>query len=119
MKGRDDKTGFELRVLRNWESTKRERTLVRDARQNSNGAFFFYTFLMLFWWYTSCRKDHLNVQQLKSHLSRNVIEIIDDRMLVFDPKLNEDEFYYKGQLQTRRDVNKRQKKDHRLAGLIQ
>ena len=46
-------------------------------------------------------------------LFRSVIEIIDDRMLVFDPKLNEDEFFYKGRLQNRRDINKRQKKDHR------
>ncbi len=42
-----------------------------------------------------------------------MIEIVDDRMLVFDPKDNCDEFYYKGKLQNRRDLNKKAKKDHR------
>ncbi len=43
-------------------------------------------------------------------------EIIDDKMLVFDPKDNGDEVYYKGRLQNRRDLNKRAKRDHRSVG---
>ncbi len=52
--------------------------------------------------------------KLENCFFRNVIEIIDDKMLVFDPKDNGDEFYYKGRLQNRRDLNKRAKRDHRF-----
>ncbi len=44
-----------------------------------------------------------------------MIEIVNSRMLVFDPKDSGDDFYYKGKLQTRRDVNKREKRDHQFA----
>lgn len=44
-----------------------------------------------------------------------MIDILDDRMLVFDPKDNEDEFFYKGRLQNHRDLNKRVKRDHKFA----
>ena len=44
-----------------------------------------------------------------------MIEIVDDKMLVFDPKTNEDESYYKGKLQVRRDLTKKEKKNHRFA----
>lgn len=36
-------------------------------------------------------------------------------MLVFDPKDGSDEFFYKGKLQSMRDLNKRAKKDHKFA----
>lgn len=46
---------------------------------------------------------------------RDVIEIVDDKMLVFDPKDSNDEFFYKGRKQTHRDVNRREKRDHKFA----
>jgi kinesin family protein 18/19 len=46
---------------------------------------------------------------------RNIIDIVDDRMLVFDPKEEEDVFYYHGKKQGRRDLNKRANKDKKFA----
>jgi len=58
----------------------------------------------------------MNERELSSNAgASNIIEVIDERMLVFDPKGNEDEFYYKGKRQNRRDLNKREKKDHKFA----
>jgi len=44
---------------------------------------------------------------------RNVIEVVDDRMLIFDPKNDEDDFFFHGKKQNRqRDLNKAVRKDH-------
>jgi len=44
---------------------------------------------------------------------RNVINVVDDQMLVFDPKEEEDGFYFQGKKQNqRRDLNKAVAKDH-------
>ena len=46
----------------------------------------------------------------------NVINVVDERMLIFDPKQEDDAFYYQGKKQnTNRDLNKRQKKDQSFA----
>lgn len=41
----------------------------------------------------------------------DIIKIIDDQMLIFDPKVDEDQFYYHGVRQTTRDVTKRLNKN--------
>ena len=47
---------------------------------------------------------------------RNVIRVVDDKMLIFDPKDTEDdEFYFQGKRQERRDLNKKEKKDQKFA----
>ena len=43
-----------------------------------------------------------------------VVSCIDERMLVFDPKEDEDDFFYQGKKQ-KRDLNKKQKKDQKFA----
>jgi len=45
---------------------------------------------------------------------RNVIEVIDDRMLVFDPENNGDDFFYHGKKVGRRDLNKKAARDKNL-----
>ena len=46
----------------------------------------------------------------------NVIQIIDDKMLVFDPKDgNGDDFFFHGKKQGRRDLNKKENKDKKFA----
>ena len=46
---------------------------------------------------------------------RNVIEVIDDRMLVFDPENNGDDFFYHGKKVGRRDLNKKAARDKKFA----
>ena len=46
-------------------------------------------------------------------LCRSVINIVDDHMLVFDPKKEEDAFFYHGTKQ-RRDITKRPHKDQKF-----
>jgi len=46
---------------------------------------------------------------------RNVIDIVDHQMLVFDPKEEEDVFYFHGKKEGRRDLNKRASKDKKFA----
>ena len=46
---------------------------------------------------------------------RNVIEVIDDRMLIFDPETNGDDFFFHGKKVGRRDINKRAAKDQKFA----
>lgn len=46
---------------------------------------------------------------------RNVIDIVDHQMLVFDPKEEEDVFYFHGKKEGRRDLNKRACKDKKFA----
>ncbi|XP_066595958.1 kinesin-like protein KIF18A isoform X2 [Prorops nasuta] len=43
--------------------------------------------------------------------SKNVIKVVDDRMLIFDPKEEESPFFYQGIAQKGRDLNKKQNKD--------
>ena len=46
----------------------------------------------------------------------NVIKIADEKMLVFDPKDgDEEDFFFHGQRQGRRDLNKKEKKDKKFA----
>ena len=46
---------------------------------------------------------------------RNVIEVIDDRMLVFDPENNGDDFFFQGKKVGRRDLNKKAARDQKFA----
>jgi kinesin family protein 18/19 len=46
---------------------------------------------------------------------KHVIEVVDDRMLIFDPNETGDEFFYGGKKQNRRDVAKRANRDHKFA----
>ena len=43
------------------------------------------------------------------------VRVIDDKMLVFDPKEDEEDFYYQGKKNNQRDLNKKQKKDQKFA----
>ena len=46
----------------------------------------------------------------------NVIQIIDDKMMVFDPKDGDgDDFFFHGKKQGRRDLNKKERKDKKFA----
>lgn len=47
--------------------------------------------------------------------SRNVIQVVDDKMLVFDPKESSDGFFFHGKKMARRDVNRRPNRDHKFA----
>ena len=46
---------------------------------------------------------------------RNVIDVVDDTMLVFDPKESSDDFFFHGQRQQRRDLNKKVNRDQKFA----
>ena len=46
---------------------------------------------------------------------RNVIQVVDDRMLIFDPENNGDDFFFHGKKVGRRDLNKRAAKDQKFA----
>ena len=48
-------------------------------------------------------------------LSRNIIEEVDEQMLVFDPKEDNDEFFFHGRKQERRDLNKKVQRDQKFA----
>ena len=43
------------------------------------------------------------------------VRVIDNKMLVFDPKEDEEDFYYQGKKNNQRDLNKKQKKDQKFA----
>ena len=45
----------------------------------------------------------------------NIIEVVDGRMLVFDPKEDREDFFYQGQKQQRRDLNKKENRDQKFA----
>ncbi|CAB4064308.1 KIF18_19 [Lepeophtheirus salmonis] len=45
---------------------------------------------------------------------RSIIDVVDEKLLIFDPKVDDDDFYFHGKLQRRRDLNKRPKKDHKF-----
>ena len=45
----------------------------------------------------------------------NVINVIDEKMLLFDPNEEEDPFFYHGKKQGRRDLNKRVRKNQNFA----
>ncbi|XP_071446360.1 kinesin-like protein KIF18B [Hetaerina americana] len=46
--------------------------------------------------------------------TRAVVKVLDDRMLMFDPKVEEDDFYFQGMRQKTRDLNKKSNKDMRF-----
>ena len=46
---------------------------------------------------------------------RNVIDVVDDRMLIFDPERSGDDFFFHGKKVGRRDLNKRAAKDQKFA----
>ena len=51
-----------------------------------------------------------------SPFHRHVIDIVDDQMLIFDPKESDEGFFYRGKRQgVRRDVAKRANRDHKFA----
>ena len=43
------------------------------------------------------------------------MEIIDDKMLIFDPKEDDDGFFFHGKRQARRDLNRKANRDHKFA----
>lgn len=51
----------------------------------------------------------------KAGAFNNVINVVDDKMLIFDPKEDSDDFFYHGKKQGRRDLNKRENKDKKFA----
>ena len=52
----------------------------------------------------------------KAGAFNNVIQIIDEKMMVFDPKDGEgDDFFFHGKTQGRRDLNKKENKDKKFA----
>jgi len=51
----------------------------------------------------------------KAGAYNNVINVIDDKMLVFDPKEDEEVFYFQGKKEGRRDLNKKANKDQKFA----
>lgn len=51
----------------------------------------------------------------KAGAYNNVINVVDDKMLIFDPKEDQDDFFYQGKKQGRRDLNKRENKDKKFA----
>uniref|UniRef100_A0A6A7FXA6 Kinesin-like protein KIF18A n=1 Tax=Hirondellea gigas TaxID=1518452 RepID=A0A6A7FXA6_9CRUS len=46
--------------------------------------------------------------------ARSVVEIVDEHMLIFDPKHEQDLFFYQGVKQRRRDITKKQHKDQKF-----
>ena len=47
---------------------------------------------------------------------KNVIKVVDEKMLIFDPKDDgDDDFFYQGKKQERRDLNKKAQKDQNFA----
>ena len=54
----------------------------------------------------------------KAGAYNNVINVVDDRMLIFDPKEEQDDFFYQGKKQGRRDLNKRENKDKKFVILL-
>ena len=51
----------------------------------------------------------------KAGAFNNVINVVDEKMLIFDPKEEQDDFFYQGKKQGRRDLNKRENKDKKFA----
>ena len=52
----------------------------------------------------------------KAGAFNNVINVVDEKMLIFDPNENgEDVFYFQGKKQGRRDLNKKENKDQKFA----
>ena len=51
----------------------------------------------------------------KAGAYNNVINVVDDKMLIFDPKEDQDDFFYQGKKQGRRDLNKKENKDKKFA----
>jgi len=51
----------------------------------------------------------------KAGAFNNVINVVDEKMLVFDPKQEGDDFYFQGKKQGRRDLNKKENKDQKFA----
>ena len=49
------------------------------------------------------------------HPYRNIIDVVDERMLVFDPKEDNEDFFFHGQRQQRRDLNKKANRDQKFA----
>lgn len=46
---------------------------------------------------------------------RNIIDVVDDKLLIFDPKTEDDAFFFHGKRQNRRDLNKKVNRDHKFA----
>ena len=46
---------------------------------------------------------------------KNVINVVDEKMLIFDPKEDDEAFYFQGKKQGRRDLNKKENKDQKFA----
>jgi len=56
-----------------------------------------------------------NEREMVNACNRNIIEVVDGRMLVFDPKEDREDFFYQGQKQQRRDLNKKENRDQKFA----
>lgn len=56
-----------------------------------------------------CQKSHA------VELTRNIIKVAGDKLLVFDPKEEDDDFFYRGVKQNNRDFTKKAHKDAHFA----
>lgn len=48
-----------------------------------------------------------NAKELENQSQRNIIQVLDDKILMFDPDIEEDEFFFQGSKQSYRDITKR------------
>lgn len=48
-----------------------------------------------------------NRKELEIQSQRNIIQVLDNKTLIFDPDVEEDEFFYQGSKQSFRDITKR------------
>lgn len=55
------------------------------------------------------------LKSLTKNLSRNIIDVVGESMLVFDPKEDTGDFFFHGQKQQRRDLNKKANRDQKFA----
>ncbi|XP_076039789.1 kinesin-like protein KIF18A [Oratosquilla oratoria] len=53
-------------------------------------------------------------EQEQANNFRNVVKVVDDHMLIFDPKEDEDDFFFQGMKQKCRDMSKRQPKEQKF-----
>ena len=60
-------------------------------------------------------KQYFNWSKIYVIFFSNIIEVVDGRMLVFDPKEDREDFFYQGQKQQRRDLNKKENRDQKFA----
>ncbi|KAK3874985.1 hypothetical protein Pcinc_020120 [Petrolisthes cinctipes] len=53
-------------------------------------------------------------QREEDNNARCILDVVDEHMLVFDPRRNENQFFFKGALQRNRDLHKRQPREQKF-----